>query len=70
MAFQSDDGDVLGMRYDNWKIAFMEQRRQGTLLLWGKPRLPASGYRRSTISRTDPYERAKDETSNSYWESV
>ena len=22
----SDDGDVLGMRYDNWKIVFMEQR--------------------------------------------
>ena len=22
----SDDGDVLGMRYDNWKVVFMEQR--------------------------------------------
>ena len=22
----SDDGDMLGMRYDNWKIVFMEQR--------------------------------------------
>jgi arylsulfatase A-like enzyme len=27
----SDDGDVLGMRYDNWKIVFMEQRMQGTM---------------------------------------
>ena len=27
----SDDGDMLGLRYDNWKIVFMEQRCQGTL---------------------------------------
>jgi hypothetical protein len=35
--YLSDDGDVLGMRYDNWKVVFMEQRRQGTLLIWGEP---------------------------------
>ena len=25
----SDDGDMLGMRYDNWKLVFMEQRTPG-----------------------------------------
>jgi hypothetical protein len=25
----SDDADVLGIRFDNWKIVFMEQRAQG-----------------------------------------
>ena len=25
----SDDGDVLGLRFDNWKIVFMEQRLAG-----------------------------------------
>ena len=33
----SDDGDMLGMRYDNWKIVFMEQRLQGTLGVWAEP---------------------------------
>jgi arylsulfatase len=33
----SDDGDILGMRYDNWKIVFMEQRCQGTLQVWAEP---------------------------------
>src|SRR6202008_3578162 len=27
----SDDGDMLGLRYDNWKVIFMEQRLEGTL---------------------------------------
>jgi arylsulfatase len=27
----SDDGDVLGIRFDNWKMVFMEQRCQGTM---------------------------------------
>ena len=60
----SDDGDVLGMRYDNWKVVFMEQRCQGTLQVWAEPftrlRIP-----KIFNLRTDPYERA-DVTSNSY----
>jgi arylsulfatase len=62
----SDDGDVLGMRYDNWKIAFMEQRCRGTLQVWAEPftrlRLP-----KFFNLRTDPFERA-DQTSNTYYE--
>jgi arylsulfatase len=62
----SDDGDVLGLRYDNWKVVFMEQRCQGTMKIWGEPfvtlRLP-----KLFNLRTDPYEYA-DITSNSYYE--
>ena len=62
----SDDGDVLGMRYDNWKIVFMEQRCQGTLQVWAEPftrlRLP-----KIFNLRTDPYEFA-DITSNTYYD--
>jgi arylsulfatase A-like enzyme len=62
----SDDGDMLGVRMDNWKISFMEQRCQGTLEIWGEPfvklRLP-----KMYNLRTDPYERA-DITSNTYHE--
>src|SRR5215471_15859073 len=39
--FTSSWRDVLGMCYDHWKVASMEQLRQGTLLVWGS-RLPGS----------------------------
>jgi arylsulfatase A-like enzyme len=62
----SDDGDILALRYDNWKVVFMEQRCHGTLQLWAEPftrlRLP-----KIFNLRTDPYEFA-DITSNSYYE--
>ncbi|MGN6031978.1 MAG: arylsulfatase [Thermomicrobiales bacterium] len=62
----SDDGDVLGIRFDNWKLVFMEQRVPGTMQVWAEPfialRLP-----KLFNLRTDPYERA-DITSNSYYE--
>jgi arylsulfatase A-like enzyme len=62
----SDDGDVLGIRFDNWKIVFMEQRCKGTLQVWAEPfirlRLP-----KIFNLRTDPYEFA-DTTSNTYWD--
>jgi arylsulfatase len=61
----SDDGDLLGLRYDNWKICFLEQRCPGTLRIWAEPftklRVP-----KIFNLRTDPYERA-DITSNSYY---
>jgi arylsulfatase len=64
----SDDGDALGIRFDNWKVVFMEQRLQGTLQLWAEPfvalRLP-----KLFNLRTDPFERA-DVTSNTYWDWV
>jgi arylsulfatase len=27
----NDDGDIVGLRFDNWKVVFMEQRVEGTL---------------------------------------
>lgn len=63
--YLSDDGDVLGMRYDNWKVVFMEQRCVGTMQVWAEPfmRLPLP---KLFNLRTDPYERA-DITSNTYY---
>jgi hypothetical protein len=62
----SDDGDILAMRLDNWKIVFMEQRCQGTLQVWAEPftrlRVP-----KLYNLRTDPYEYA-DITSNSHYD--
>ena len=33
----SDDGDLLALRFDNWKMVFMEQRCTGTLQVWAEP---------------------------------
>jgi arylsulfatase A-like enzyme len=62
----SDDGDVFAIRYDNWKVVFMEQRCPGTLQIWAEPFTPLRLPKIFNL-RTDPYERA-DITSNTYWD--
>jgi arylsulfatase A-like enzyme len=62
----SDDGDVLGIRFDNWKVIFMEQRARGTLQIWAEPFVPLRVPKLFNL-RTDPFERA-DITSNTYWD--
>ncbi|BDL37516.1 arylsulfatase [Methylorubrum sp. GM97] len=61
-----DDGDLVAMRYGNWKIVFEEQRAPGTMRIWAEPftklRVP-----KVFNMRSDPYERA-DITSNTYYD--
>ncbi len=62
----NDDQQLTGLRYDNWKLVFLEQRTRGTLQIWSEPfvslRLP-----KIFNLRLDPYERA-DVTSNTYYD--
>jgi arylsulfatase len=62
----NDDQQLTALRYDNWKMVFLEQRAPGTLLVWAEPftnlRVP-----KMFNLRTDPYERA-DLTSNTYYD--
>lgn len=64
--YVSDDGELLAVRYDNWKLVFAEQRQVGTMQIWAEPfthlRIP-----KIFNLRTDPYERA-DHVSNTYWD--
>jgi arylsulfatase len=62
----SDDGDLTGLRYDNFKIVFMEQRATGTMRIWAEPFTPLRVPKIFNLL-TDPYERA-DITSNTYWD--
>jgi len=62
----SDDGDLVALRYDNWKAVFMEQRCEGTLRVWSDPFTPLRVPKFFNL-RTDPFERA-DVTSNTYWD--
>ncbi|MGB0599435.1 MAG: arylsulfatase [Rubripirellula sp.] len=62
----NDDGQLVGMRFRNWKLVFLEQRATGTLRVWAEPftslRLP-----KIFDLRADPYEQA-DITSNTYYD--
>ena len=66
LVYFSDDGELLALRFDNWKVVFMEQRAVGTLRIWAEPftmlRVP-----KLFNLRTDPFERA-DTTSNTYYD--
>ena len=62
----SDDGDLVGLRFDNWKMVFMEQRCEGTLRIWAEPFTPLRVPKLFNL-RTDPFERA-DVTSNTYYD--
>jgi len=62
----SDDGDMTALRYNDWKLVFMEQKSPGTLRVWMEPFVP---LRLPLIFnlRRDPYERAEI-TSNTYFD--
>ena len=66
--YVNDDQQVTGLRYDNWKMVFMEQRVPGTLRVWAEPFVTLRLPKLSNL-RTDPYERA-DQTSNTYYDWV
>jgi arylsulfatase len=62
----NDDSELVGLRYDNWKFVFEEQRATGTLKIWGEPFVTLRFPKLFNL-RTDPYERA-DITSNTYYD--
>jgi arylsulfatase len=62
----SDDGDLTALRYQDWKLIFMEQKTRGTLRVWMEPFVPLRIPLIFNLRR-DPYERA-EETSNTYYD--
>jgi hypothetical protein len=66
--YVNDDGDLTAIRFDNWKIVFLEQRAEGTLRIWAEPFVELRVPKLFNL-RTDPYERA-DITSNTYYDWV
>ena len=62
----SDDGDLTALRFQDWKLIFLEQKAWGTLRAWAEPwtelRVPLIFN-----LRRDPYERSY-RTSNTYWD--
>ena len=57
--YWTDDGNLAGLRYDRWKLLFLEQRAKG-FKVWSEPLVP---LRVPLIEdmRGDPFERAEHE---------
>jgi arylsulfatase A-like enzyme len=62
----NDDGDLVSLRVENWKVVFLEQRAPGTFRIWAEPFTPLRVPKLFDL-RADPYERA-DITSNTYYD--
>jgi arylsulfatase len=62
----SDDGDLTALRYDDWKLIFMEQKTVGGFRVWMEPFVPLRVPLIFNLRR-DPYERAEI-TSNTYYD--
>jgi arylsulfatase A-like enzyme len=65
--YMSDDGDVLALRVNDWKMVLMEQRAK-QLMCWFEPFVKLRAPKMFNLRR-DPFERA-DENSNTYWDWV
>lgn len=55
--YWTDDGNLAGLRYDRWKLVFLEQRAEG-LNVWQDP-LIALRFPKLIDIRADPFERAQ-----------
>jgi arylsulfatase len=62
----SDDGDLTALRYDDWKLIFMEQKTAGGFRVWMEPFVPLRVPLIFNLRR-DPYERSEI-TSNTYYD--
>jgi arylsulfatase len=57
--YWTDDGDIAALRYNNWKVVFMEQRAHG-FDVWQDPFVTLR-FPKLLNLRTDPFERADHE---------
>src|SRR6185503_2528610 len=55
LIYWSDDGDLIALRYENWKVHFMEQRGHG-FAVWGDPFVHLR-FPKIFNLRSDPFER-------------
>jgi arylsulfatase A-like enzyme len=61
--YWTDDGNLAGLRYDRWKVVFLEQRAEG-LKVWQDPLIPLRAPKLFDL-RGDPFEHA-DHLSGNY----
>jgi arylsulfatase len=57
--YWTDDGNLAGLRYDQWKLVFLEQRAHG-FNVWEEPLVELRAPKLFSL-RADPFERADHE---------
>jgi arylsulfatase A-like enzyme len=62
--YWTDDGSVAALRYDNWKVSFLEQQAEG-LKVWQEPFVELRAPTLTNL-RMDPFERARSEDAMGY----
>jgi arylsulfatase A-like enzyme len=62
--YWSDDGDLMALRFDQWKIHFMEQRAKG-LGVWREPLVALRAPKIFNL-RSDPFERGDEDATMHY----
>ena len=62
--YWTDDGSVAALRYDNWKVTFLEQPAEG-LAVWQQPFVQLRAPKLTNL-RMDPFERAEEEHAMGY----
>jgi len=62
--YWTDDGSVAALRYENWKITFLEQQAEG-LKVWQEPFVELRAPKITNL-RMDPFERAEEENAIGY----
>jgi arylsulfatase A-like enzyme len=62
--YWTDDGSVAALRYENWKITFLEQQAEG-LKVWQEPFVELRAPKVTNL-RMDPFERAEEENAMGY----
>lgn len=62
--YWSDDGDLMALRVENWKIHFMEQRAHG-FDVWREPMVPLRAPNIFNL-RSDPFEKASEDATVFY----
>jgi arylsulfatase len=64
--YPGDEGQILALRYDDWKATFQEQQVAGTLRVWIEPFTELRAPLLFNLRR-DPFEKAQH-ASNTYWD--
>jgi arylsulfatase len=62
--YWSDDGDLMALRVENWKVEFMQQRARG-FDVWREPLIPLRAPNLYNL-RADPFEHASEDADMFY----
>ena len=64
--YWSDDGNLIALRYAQWKVTFAEQRAHGSIDVWQEPFVNLRVPKLYNL-RSDPFERADESMDYAHW---